>query len=87
MRPRGRADYRYWFGLLFLLPVEIAAISTWCSIMITRSGSIVWLTLAGLLLVSLLVAALWVRVVPLAVSVALAIIAWSSLIWAVCYSR
>ena|ERR1700675_336022 len=81
LRPGERADYRYWFGVLFLFPAEVLLFVWFCSPFLKRSGVIIWLVLTAFGVLSLFSALLWAKYVPAALSLVLAVVAWSSAFW------
>jgi hypothetical protein len=82
LRPGERADYRYWFGVLFLFPAEVVVFALICSPLFQRSGIAVWLVLTTFGLVALFSGLLWATYVPAGLSLGLAVVAWACAFWA-----
>jgi len=78
------ADYRYWFGLLALTPVWIAAFALApFSVKILEHGTslTLWLYLMFVALSLWAALTVWARLVPARVSGALAVCAWAVALW------
>lgn len=81
MRRGESADYRYWFGVLFLFPVTVGLFMKFGIQLFDRSALIVWLGVTLFGVASFFIARLWARFVPAIVSLWLAVIVWTVGFW------
>ena len=81
MRKTESADFRYWFGVLFLFPLTVGLFIRFGAQLFDRSTFVVWLGVALLAVASFFLAKLWSRFVPAVVSFVLALLVWTVAFW------
>jgi hypothetical protein len=81
MRKSEAADFRYWFGVLFLFPLTVGLFMKFGMRLVGGSALVVWVGITLLGVSSFFIARLWARFVPAVVSFVLALLVWRVAFW------
>jgi hypothetical protein len=81
MRPAAGEEYRYWFGVLFLLTIWLGLFVGFGGKFLNGSALAVYLNVTRAAVAGFFFMLMWSRFVPVKLSLVLAGLSWSTAFW------